>query len=333
MALRGLYAFCCSLLLIPMWVFAQETPVTVILRFDEEVSLGAGCVPRSTLCASERNSALLFNQIVLPSISTQMEKAELARQGRKGAFSLTPRIESKQAGPEPPHQWRPRTFGGQLRYERVALDNVILPDLDGNIYSANAHMLWDLDDYSFGLLIPYEAMDLDSFDVHRFAFMGFGQYRFLVNTRTLLTYSVNGNYAHAAVSATGGDNLNVFGGGFSVALTVDQDRFVGGGAVSYQFHIDDSGRDNDKQHLVKIGANAGLRLGENGAFTLFGTLNFDPTPYDNTLRDVDQLYVDFGFELAWSLSPTWKLTGGYKKALGLADFDSDTVFLGTLLRF
>jgi hypothetical protein len=316
-----------------MWGFAQESPVTVILRFDEEVSLGAGCVPRSTLCTSERNSTLLFNEIILPSLSTQIEKAELARQGRKGSFSLTPRSASTYAEPEPSRPRRFRAFDGQLRYERIALDNTIVPDLDGHIFTADAHMVWDIDDYSVGVLIPYEYMDLNSFNVNRFAFIGFGQYRFLVNTRTLLTYHVNAQYAHTAISATGSDNLNVFGGGFGVSLTVDQDRFVGGGALSYQLNIDDSEGDNNTQHLIKLGANGGMRIVENAAFTLFGALNIDPTQYDNTLRDVDQMYLDLGFELAWSLSPTWKFTGGYKKVLGLDDYTADAIFLGTLFRF
>ena len=333
MVLRGLCILYLSLLITPLWAFAQDSPVTVIIRFDEEVSLGAGCVPRSTLCTSERNSSLLFNEIILPSISTQIEKAELARRGRKGSFSLTPRIESTYTEPEAPQQQPLKTFDAQLRYERVSLDNTIVPDLDGNIFTTDAHMIWDIDDYSIGVLIPYEFMDLNSFNVSRFALIGFGQYRFLVNTRTLLTYSANLQYGHTAISATGGDDLNVFGGGFSVSLTIDQDKFVGGGALSYQLNIDDGDSDYNTQHLIKLGANGGIRIMENAAFTLFGALNIDFTSYDNTLRDVDQVYLDLGFEVSWSLSPTWKLTGGYKTVLGLADFSSNAIFFGTLLRF
>jgi hypothetical protein len=322
-----------SLFLMPLRGAAQDVPVTIVVRFDEEVSFGAACVPQSTLCASARNSFTLFNDLVLPGISTQLEKAELIRQRQKSLLQLNRSDTAVQAESEQKPQKRPRVFGGGIGYEHVTLDNTIVPDLKGDIYSTQAHLLWDIDDYSFGALIPYEYVDLDGFDVQRFALMGFGQYRFLVNARTLLTYTVNANYAYAAVDATGADNLNIFGGGLSVSLTVDQDMFVGGGAVSYQFHIDDSDRDNDQQHLIKIGANAGLRLAEHAAVTLFGVFNYDPTSYKNTVRDVDQTYLDLGLELAWSLSPTWKITGGYKKVIGLDHFDSDRIFLGTLLRF
>jgi hypothetical protein len=331
--LLGVSLIWLGFLLMPLRGAAQDVPVTVVIRFDEEVSFGAACVPQSTLCASARNSFTLFNDLVLPGISTQIEKAELIKQRQKSLFQLNRGDATEQAAAEQQIQQRPYVVGGGLGYEHVRLDNTIVPDLKGDIYSTQAHLLWDINDYSVGALIPYEYMDFNGFDVQRFALMGFGQYRFLVNSRTLLTYTVNADYAYAAVDAPGADNLNIFGGGLSVSLTVDQDTFVGGGAVSYQLHIDDSGRDNDHQHLIKIGANAGLRLAEYAAVTLFGIFNYDPTNYKDTVRDVDQTSLDLGLELAWSLSPTWKITGGYKKVLGLDHFDSDRIFLGTLVRF
>ena len=73
----------------PAVSLAQDTgPVTVTIRFDDEVSFGAACVPRSTLCASERNSSALFNEILLPGISTAIEKAEIDQQRRKSLFPL-----------------------------------------------------------------------------------------------------------------------------------------------------------------------------------------------------------------------------------------------------
>lgn len=326
--------FCVPLGLVPLPGWAQETgPVTVVIRFDDEVSFGAGCVPRSTLCASERNSFTLFNGILLPRISTSIEKTELDLQRRKSLFLLTRPPEGESPGMERPHPQRPRVLSGQISYERIDLDMVSIPDIEGDIFSTQAQLLWDVQDYSFGVLMPLDIMELDEVDVQRFGLIGFGQYRFLVNRRTLLTSTVNANYSYAAIDAPNQSDLNIFGGGLSVALSVDQDRFVGGGAMSYQFHIDDSDRDNDTQHLLKIGAQAGLRVVEQAAITLSGTLSYDMTDYQDTVRDVDQLTFDLSLEAAWSLSDRWTLSGGYTKALGFDDFNSDKVFLGASWRF
>ena len=314
--LSSLGMLCLGFLLLPLCVLAQGTvPITVIFQFGNEVSLGASCVPRTTLCDPERSSFALFNEIVLPSIETKVGQ------------------ESREAEEREQRLRRSRLFGGQIRYERVDLSNQTGRDLDGDIYSTNLKMLWEIEDFSFGFLIPYDFMDLDSLNVHRIGTVAFGQYDLDLRDDLTLGFTVNGNYLHTAIDTSDIDDVNTFGGGVSASLTLDRDLFVFGGAVSYQFHADDSDRDNNKQHLLKIGTLAGLRLGDRAAVTLFSTLNYDATDYTNTLREVDDTYFDLGFEVAWSLSSTWHLTGGYKKVLGLEDFDSDMVFLGTLLRF
>ena len=337
--LSGLGTLCLVLFLVPLCLvplpgWAQETgPVTVVVRFDDEVSFGAGCVPRSTLCASERNSFTLFNEIVLPRILTSIEKAELALQRRKSLFPLTGQSEQEASGTEGPYPQHPRVLSGQFGYEQVELDMVSIPDIEGDIFSALAHLHWDVQDYSLGVLLPFDTMDLDDLDVQRFGLIGFGQYRFPVTTRALLTSTLNANYSYAAVDAPNQNDLNIFGGGFSVALNVDQDRFVVGGAVSYQFHADDSDRENDTQHLIKAGAQAGLRVVEQAAITFSGTVNYDLTDYQDTVRDVDDLTFDLGITLAWSPAARWTLSGGYVKAFEYDDFDSDKFFLGVSWRF
>ncbi len=318
----------------PALSLAEETgPVIVTVQFDDEVSFGASCVPRSTFCASERNSLALFNEILLPGISTTIEKTEVDRQRRKSLFPLNRLTGRDGAETEPPVLKRPRVIGGQVGYERVALDLVSIPDIEGHIFTTQSHLLWDVQDYTFGVLVPLDVMALDGFDVTRFGLIGVGQYRFLVNTRTLLTSTVNANYSHTSVDAPGRSNVNVFGGGLSVSLTVDQDRFVAGGALTYQVHSDDSDLTNKTHHLFKIGAQAGLRMRENVAVTLSGTLNYDLTNYTNTVRDVDAVSFDFGLEAGWSLSARWKLTGRYQKVVGLDHFRSDQVVLEALWRF
>ena len=106
-----------------------------------------------------------------------------------------------------------------------------------------------------------------------------------------------------------------------------------GGGVSLQYNTDDIDRANDDQLLVKVGTNFGLKLGKRGALNLFGTWTLDVTEYDDRPGDPDDDYFDLGVDIAWNLSKTWSLSGGYKKVLGLDGFDSDLFFLGSLVRF
>ena len=314
---------------------AQETgPVTVTVRFDDEVSFGAGCVPRSTLCASERNSSALFNEILLPGVATEIEQAEIARQRRKSLFPLQKSTTEGATETPTPMMQRPRVVGGQVGYERVSLDFVSIPDIDGNIVTMQSHLLWDVQDYTLGVLIPFDIMALDGFDVTRLGLIGLGQYRFLVNTRTLLTSTVNANYSHASVDAPGRSDVSVFGGGAECVIDCRSRSFcVAGGALSYQLHSDDSDLENKTQHLFKVGAQAGLRVQKNLAMTLSGTLNYDLTSYSRTVRDVEAASFDLGVEVGWSPTARWKLTGRYQKVLGLDRFSSDQVTFEALWRF
>jgi hypothetical protein len=47
----------------------------------------------------------------------------------------------------------------------------------------------------------------------------------------------------------------------------------------------------------------------------------------------DDQYWDLGRTASWSLTKTWNLNGGYKRILGLKDFESNQFFVGMLLRF
>jgi hypothetical protein len=82
-----------------------------------------------------------------------------------------------------------------------------------------------------------------------------------------------------------------------------------------------------------LGANFGMRIGGSAAVTLYAIWNYDATNYRGSLRGVDDNYFDVVIELAWSLSPRWRIHGGYKKILGYEDLDSDQILVGMFLRF
>ena len=140
----------------------------------------------------------------------------------------------------------------------MEFDTLGVSDLDGNIYATNVHLRWDRNNVSYGFLIPYDFLDLKSFNAHRVGAIGYGQYHLALSALATLDLTANANYTYTAVDTSDFENVNTFCGGVSVTLTLDK---------------------------------------------------------------------------TWNLSPTWKLTGGYKKLLGLEDFDSNMVFLGTLWRF
>jgi hypothetical protein len=314
-----LYTWVGSLLLVPLAGLAQPTaPVTVTVQFEplgqEAVAgTGGGNLAVSTISPAGLTTSLIFNQVILPKVETRSERdseqAELAQR--------LPRL--------------PRTFGGMFRYEHVDFENNA-SGLDGDIYTANLQMAWDVENVSVGFLIPYEYLDLKSFNMNQLGSIVYGEYRLRFSPTYTMGFTANGNYMHSFLEQNI-QNVNTFGGGAGISFTMDRNMFVIGGAVSYQFNGDDTPLPNDHQHLIKIGANAGLRIGQNSVVNLFGTWNYDVTDYQQPVTNSDDNYFDLGIELSWSISKTWKLNGGYKRILGLNDFESNQFFLGSLLRF
>lgn len=313
--LWGLCAFWVSLVLAPLSVSAQTAPVTVVVQFGGTPlgSSGGGSLAVASLSASGLTSGLVFNQLVLPEALTTIEQT------------------SAQEGAAPEFLQRPRTIGGMFRYENISLQQGGL-DLDGHSYTTNLQFAWDRDRFSFGVLLPYDFLNLQSFDAHIVGLVPFVQYHLPVSPIYTVAFTVNGNYAHTAFNRQLGD-LNTYGGGISLSVTRDQDLLILRGALSYQYNHDDTADINDHQHLLKFGADVGVRIGPQAIATLFVIWNYDPTTYKNVVNQSQNNYVDLGLEAGLSLSRTWKLTGGYKTVLGLSHFTSHQVFIGSLFRF
>ena len=308
-----------SLPLIPMLAAAQETtPVTVIIQFAPPAveafgGSGGGDLAASTISAAGVTSFTIFSQVVLPRVESKSEQ------------------ESKQEELAQRLPQRPRTFGGTLRYEHVDFEKDA-SGLDGNIYATNLQMAWDIENFSLGFLIPYEFLNLSSFDANMVGAIPYAQYNIQINSISTLGFTANANYIYTGINNNFKD-FNTLGGGVGLSLTIDKESFVVSGAFSYQFNKDDSDSENDHQHLIKLGGNVGVRIGQSSVVNLFGTWNNDITPYLQTLNVTDDQYWDLGIAASWSLSKTWNLNGGYKRILGLKDFESNQFFVGTLLRF
>jgi hypothetical protein len=308
-----------NLLLGPLLGFGQETvPVTIIVQFEQPVpetlvGTGGGDLGASTISAAGTSTFTVFNQVILPKAESRSEQ-EAKRE------EVARRLPT-----------RPRTFGGTFRYEHVDFDNEA-SGLGGDIYTTNFQMAWDIENFSLGFLIPYEYLDLKSFNVHQTGAILYGQYNLHLSPIYTVGFTVNGNYIYSAIDHNL-DNVNTFGGGLGVSLTYDKDVFVLGGAVSYQYNSDDTDSPNDHQHLIKIGANVGVRIGQKSVVNLFSSWNYDATNYKQIISKMDDNYFDLGIEASWNITTTWSLNGGYKRILGLTDFESNQFYVGTLLRF
>jgi hypothetical protein len=304
---------------LPLLASAQETaPVTVIVQFEEPAvevfgGSGGGNLAASTISAAGVTSLMIFNQVVLPRIESKIE-----RQTREEELA--------EKLPQ-----RPRTFGGMFRYEHVDFAQQA-SGLDGNIYATNLQMAWDLENFSIGFLVPYEFLDLRSFDANLVGVIPYGQYHLRLNPIYTIDLTVNGNYAYTGINNNFSD-LNTFGGGAGLSVTMDRESYVISGAFLYQYNKDDSENANNHQHLIKLGANGGIRIGQSSVINLFGTWNYDATDYQPLTNATDDNYFDLGIVASWSITNSWNLNGGYKRILGLNDFESNQFFLGSLLRF
>ncbi len=255
-------------------------------------------------------SRLVMQNLVMPSAKT---RADQQKEDARKAMSMV------------------RTFGASAYWENVDFEN---SGEEGDLYGANVGMAWDNDNMSYGFMLPYDYLDFDSFDAHRIGLIGFGQYHMELSEELSASFTGHLNYTYSDLDfdSSGSDDVNMYGGGLSAAITLDKDLFVISSGVSYLYNTDDTDMDNDEQHLVKWGVNAGVRNGDNGVFNVFAIWNSDITDYDND-PDVDEDYFEVGMEGAFNMSDTFGLTVGYKKVIELQDFDADQIYLGSTWKF
>ncbi len=299
-------------LFFPGFIFASDKTICDLL--DPSSSLyRAYCIsPFSALNAPDgpahRTTNIVLEDIAMPRAATVTEE-----EGQKVAIA------------------RPRLLGGYLRYESARADHAD----DADIYGGTLGIAWDIEQFSLGIIIPYDYMDYNVVKAHRVGAIGFGTYTLGLAQNLDLMFGANVSYMHVSPFDESfgreADTVNYYGGGLSTTLTYDAGAVVPALAVLYQYTKDDSDSEHDYSHLLKVAGQLGVRLGERVIVSPYVIWNRDVSAYATS----DDIYsfFDVGAELGISITETFTLNVGYKKVLGISDVENDMGYLGVLYRF
>lgn len=221
-----------------------------------------------------------------------------------------------------------------LKYERAEFNDT---NDKGNIGGFTTSGSYDINrNFTLGAVVPYDYLNFDTFEAHRTGIILYGKNTLKLPSHFELSTAVNGNYMYTASqfkTVSSSNQLSTYGGGFSTRLKFDHidSNFVPSAAFSLQYNEDNTDIRDNHQYLVKLGPSLGYRVLDNATVQVSGTWNKDITHYSQNTNDTE--FYDLGIESAWVISDAWQLRGGYKKILGLKNFDSDSVFLGSSIKF
>lgn len=203
----------------------------------------------------------------------------------------------------------------------------------GDIAGFTAGASYDLDNnITIGAIIPYDYLGFKSFDAHRTGVVLYGKKQWNLANNFELSAAINGNYMYTdAQFQFANDQMSTYGGGFSTRLIHDNGGdFVAAAVFSLQYNEDDRNYHGNNQYLVKMGPSIGYRVTDNALLQVSGVWNKDATDRSN---GIDTDYFDIGLEGSWFISEMWQLQGGYKKVLDYNLYESDSVYLGSSVRF
>ena len=282
--------------------------VSMSLRSGAIGGVGGGDEPVAYICAAGRASRLVFHNLIIPSAKTRMEK----------------RYDSERKTSD-----NERTFGTPVSWEKINFDN---RDEQGDLYSATVGMAWDDDNISYGFMLPYNYLNFDSFEANSIGVIGFGQYNMDLSEVLSTSLTAHANYTYTDLNFDDDDkDVNMYGGGLSGAITLDQDLYVVSTGISYLYNTDDTGLDDDEQHLIKLGVNAGIRSGDSAIVDIYCVWTKDITDY--AVKPDDDNYFEIGLEGRYSMSDTFSFSAGNKKVIALEDFDADEIYIGSSWKF
>ncbi|MCP4715436.1 MAG: hypothetical protein GY868_09980 [Deltaproteobacteria bacterium] len=227
----------------------------------------------------------------------------------------------------------PKILVSEVAFQRIDYGRT---NDQGDILTGTVGMGWDIDEFSFGYFLVYDYMDYETFDGDRIGNIFFGQYNHTLTKNLTLGLTAHGHYSYLDIDNTHtfdyDDHVNYWGGGLSTSLRYDNGgMLVPSLAASYQYTRSDVSSRFDYQHLLKAGGSLGIRLGSKMVVNIYGMLNEDLSDISKDLED--DSFFEYDLELVYNLTDTFSFSGGYRKTLEYDSYHSDTLYIGSFLRF
>ena len=223
----------------------------------------------------------------------------------------------------------PSAIGGAVSYERISFWGQ-----DGNVYGLSAGYQREIRRASLGGILTYKYHDMKvaSLDVSSSRLTGivYGKYTLLASP-VELSAGANAQAGYAIMHGDGQDDYGVFGGGLFFSVGKDFGFLQATAGFSYSYAKMDLAIVQDFAHLLKFGAVVGVPIGQRLAVNLFVSDTLNVSDYDEKLDDNN--YVTLGAEAGFQLTRSWGLSLGYKTVLGISEYSSHEVYLGTLWKF
>lgn len=268
------------------------------------VSAGSVAAPTS---ASTASANLVFNELVVPTVETKQTQQRQQEQRDKREL---------------------RAIGTAIRGEWIDIAGE-----NGDVYGFNLGGAYDFDDYTIGVIVPYDHLSFDSFDANRLGMVLFGQYHQALSDKLAMSLTANLNYMFTDYDYKNksDDSLNTVGIGMSAGFSYVQEKYEAGAGISWQYNKDDVNHVDDEQHLIKMGGNLGVHVSDNMVINTFATWNYDVTDYVYNYGDDN--YLEAGLEYRADVSDTWTMNVGYRKVLELDNYESDMLYLGSVWQF
>lgn len=223
-----------------------------------------------------------------------------------------------------------RVFLADMKYESGEFRHT---NDSGDIAGFTAGASYDLDNnFTVGAIVPYDYLDFNSFNAHRTGVILYGKKLWNLFNNLELSTAINGNYLYTDTQFDfTTDQMSTYGGGFSTRLMHDDGGdFVSAAVFSFQYNQDDREYRGNHQYLVKIGPTLGYRVADNALVQVSGVWNKDAT---YRIKGIDTDFFDLGIEGSWFISDLWQLRGGFKKILDYNQYESDSVYLGSSVKF
>lgn len=287
---------------------AEKTAFLLAIGYSEQTALSSSSLASTS--ASSKVSDTIFNTIINPSIQTRTQQQQ-SKTLQKLIVSVA-----------------------DLKYEHARFTDT---NDRGNIGGFTASASYDINEnFSLGAVIPYDYLSFNTFQAHRTGIIMYAKNTLKLPSGFELSTAINGNVMYTASQdrvTNRVTQLGTFGGGFSTRLKFDNNdsNFVPSVAFSYQYNQDSTNIKDNYQHLIKLGPSLGYRILDNATISVAGSWTKDISQYKQLQNGND--FYDVSIEGAWLISDAWQLRGGYKKVLGLTNFESDSVFLGSSLKF